>query len=203
MLFKGPRKWKLDVYIFMDSDKRLSIASKEAIASVNRTIDLRQRVVAELTRDQILQAKAVFSNLADAREKSLYQIDALLSEIIQDFNTYLTDIHAHLNLLTVQLAGKGDDCDSVIHLMNDIGAIQERLVTLSFDMAEFHERHAEKLQVQPGTREATQPSTSQNLIRKLVMDGHKTWLVYQVEYISSAMESIPRLYALATGLTKR
>jgi hypothetical protein len=87
--------------------------------------------------------------------------------------------------------------------MNDIRAIQERLITLSFDMAKFHERHAEKLQVQPGTREASQRSTSQNLIRNLVMDGHKTWLVYQVEYIGSAMESIPRLYALATGLTKR
>jgi hypothetical protein len=187
----------------MDSDRRFSIASKEAIASVNRTMELRQRILSELTRDKILQAKAVFSSQPNPGEKSLSQIDALLSEFVQDFSTYLTDIHAHLNLVTVQLASKGDDCDSVIHLMNDIGAIQERLLTLSFDMAEFHERHAEKLQVQPTMREVSQPLTSQSLIRKLVMDGHKTWLVYQVEYISSAMESIPRLYALATGLTRR
>jgi hypothetical protein len=82
MSFKERRRCPMDVYNFMD-DKRLMIASKEAIGSMNRTIDLRQRIVAELTRDQILQAKAVFSNLPDPREKSLDQIDALLSEIMK------------------------------------------------------------------------------------------------------------------------
>jgi len=180
----------------------MNSAPKEAIACANCAIKLQDRVRNELPRDAIIQATSTFSNLNGFPEaRSLQQFDTTLSEIAQLFHTYLQDMYKHLNQIALQLAAKKEDSTTIAQLMTDIDSVQERLVTIPFDIAKFYQEHADKLDPLPRVNEPECVLAQQILLRKLVMDGHKSWLMHQAQFIGGACYSIPRLYGLATGLT--
>jgi hypothetical protein len=170
-------------------------APMHASASLNLTVKLFEDVAndASLMRDRILQTTAVFTDMTKFHDVSLSNIDTRLSEVAGQFHTYLTDIRRHLELIVLKKTVAREDFSSVSQLSSDIDSIQQRLIAIPFDIIEFHKRHEEELALPNAAANAGQSCL---LIRSLAITGHKTWLIYQVEFIKSAMQSIIRLYSL-------
>jgi hypothetical protein len=177
------------------------ITPMQANAALNRTVKLFEDIVKDpiLTRDQILQTTAVFTDLTKVQDTSLSNIDTRLSEVAGQFHTYLIDIQSHLQLIVLKKTAAREDFMGANQLSNDIDSIQQRLIAIPFDIIEFHKRHEEELATRSGH---ANPPQSQVLIRKLAVTGHKTWLIYQVEFIKSAMQSVIRLYSLVADTRK-
>jgi hypothetical protein len=172
-----------------------------ASASLNLTVRLFEDLASDpiLSRNRILQTTAVFTDLTKANETSLSDIDTRLSEVASQFQTYLTDVQAHLHLIVLKKAAAREDFEGPNQLSSDIDSIQQRLIAVPFDVIEFHKRHQADLAVRPGAVDTPQ---SQLLTRKLAITGHKTWLIYQLEFLKSSMQSVIRLYGLVADPRK-
>jgi hypothetical protein len=184
-------------------------------AALNLTWTLLHAVLSDevLSPESVNRTTAVHLHEMPPGEQSLADIDTRLSEVAIQFQTYLIDIHAHLNFVQLLKAEMREDFARVSELMSDVLTIQQRLIAMQFEIVEFHKTHSEELTAgaknPPSANSEELPGagnnapTQQDFMRKIVISGHQSWLNYQVAYIKAAMRSVIRLYKIATEEQKR
>ena len=146
-------------------------------------------------RDFIIQTTAVFNESNKRNVFSLSMIDKRLSEVASQFLTYLNDIHTHINVMLLRKTEQSQDISELNGFSNDIDAIKQHLIDISFEIVDFYEKHDEKLQMKKlGSTE------SQSEVRKIAIRGHKNWINYQVNYLILSMHSVSTIYRLLTKL---
>lgn len=158
-----------------------------ATSAIHEMRNLMDEISTNLNTDKIEQTSAVFNS-----NQSLCTIDVCLVDIVGKMMNYLDDVYQYLNLILLKKTENREDFSSVLDLMNNIDSVRERLVSVPFDIAEFHEKHKSKL----GETSRSEPEQT---VRKALIRGHKTWLQYQVAIITSSIQLVTRMYPLATS----
>lgn len=162
-------------------------APMAATIAVHEMKALLKDISLRLNREKIGQTTAAFNG-----SDSLCSLDNSLAEISAKLRGYLADIYSHLNIIVLHKTELREDFSAANQLMTDIDAIQQHIVSIPFDIIEFHTKHSDQMK-QVANNEP------QVLIRKLAVSGHKEWLQYQVTYITEAIRSVTTLYGLITG----
>lgn len=145
--------------------------------------DLTQDIGVQLSKDRIMQAVSAFHG-----DDSLCALDTCLSDISGRLRGYLADVYTHLNIISLRKAELREDFSAVNQLMSDIDAVQQHIVSIPFDIIEFHAKHGDYLKKVADYKE---PLTT---MRKLALSGHREWLQYQSSYITEAIRSVSTLY---------
>jgi hypothetical protein len=152
-----------------------------------------------LNRENILATTAVFSTRSSSErssESSLGERDCRLADVASQFALYLADMKVHLTLLLLMKTEMKQEFGGIEQLINDIDAVQQHLVGIPFEIIQYHKEHGANLRI-PVTPTGI-PEPQGLIFRQLALNGHKNWLIYEVGYIKSAMQSITRLYQILT-----
>ena len=144
-----------------------------------------------LQTDSILKTNSVFqSDVIIEGTVPLSSIEQLLLDSCIKLNTYLCDILIHVNLLELNKVESNSDFDAISSFKKDVDVIQQRLVSVGFDIAEFHNKHDSTLMMK---NTIFNDSKQQ---RQSIISAHKSWIIYQITFLKSSMETIRRLYRL-------
>lgn len=155
------------------------------------------KLLNEVISEPVFQTDAIF------KSNSFYPNDATLNgtivlsdteqklvDVSTKLHTYLCDILIHVNHLELKKVESNADFEAYDDFKKDVDDIQQKLLAIGFDIVEFHKNHDDLIKTK---------STSQNeqkLQRKTIMEAHKSWLIYQLTFLKTRMESIRRLYRL-------
>lgn len=173
-------------------------APMNAKGSLNLIDQLLDHLIGDivLQRDTILKSTSIFwdshVNSKQSSIPSLSEIDKKLSEITGQLLNYLNDIHMHVSIMLLRKTEQNQDFESLNGFSNDIDAIKQHLIEIPFDIAKFYDKNSEMLKTKKITDEQIQ------FIRKNLIDGHKNWINYQVDYLKRSMSTVSTLYRFIT-----
>lgn len=177
----------------MDLSLVKAIGNKDVIpmaatSGIHGLYKLLEEIDVNLSADRIEQTTAAFN-----AKQSLCTLDTCLSEVAAKMNSYLGDVHQYLHALEMDKTERREDFSAITTLEQEIDAIRERLVSIPFGITKFYEKHKDHLGETVPTKDPEQT------MRKIAIRGHKTWLQYQVSFITMSIQSVTRYYKLVTG----
>lgn len=157
------------------------------------------KLLNEVINEDVFQTDAIF------KSNSFYPNDTALNgtivlsdteqklvDVSTKLHTYLCDILIHVNLLELKKVESNSDFESYDNFKKDIDDIQQKLISIGFDIVEFHKNHDDIIKA----KSTPHMQNEQKYLRKTIMETHKSWLVYQLTFLKTRMESIRRLYRL-------
>ena len=170
-------------------------APMNASGSLARIDKLLNEVISDpvFQTDAILKSNSFYPNdvtlngtivLSDTEQK--------LVDVSTKLNTYLCDILIHVNQLELKKVESNSEFELYDNFKKDIDTIQQRLVSIGFDNVEFHKKHDDAIKM----KSIAHTLDEQKLIRKTILETHKSWLVLQLTFLKTSMESIRRLYRI-------
>lgn len=173
-------------------------APMNAKGSLNLIDQLLDRLVGDsiLQRDTILKSTTVFSDSHPPHKQSsapsLSEIDRKLSDVTGQLLNYLNDIHMHVSIMLLRRTEQNQDFESLNGFSNDIDAIKQHLIEIPFDIASFYEKNDDALRSKRAVDDQSQ------FIRRNLIDGHKNWINYQVDFLKRSMNTVATLYRFVT-----
>lgn len=170
-------------------------APMNASGSLARIDKLLDEVIADpvLQTDSIFKSNSFFSNDTTLSGIVLADTEQKLVNVSTKLHTYLCDILIHINQLELKKVESNSDFESYDSFKKDIDTIQQKLISIGFDIVEFHNKHDETIKMK-NISQAILEAQELKMKRKTILETHKSWLVYQITFLKTSMESIRRLY---------
>jgi hypothetical protein len=150
-----------------------------------------------LKRESIQEITAIYSDSGDVSQgvRSLTEVEDRLTCFAGRLGESLGDMAGHLRLLMAK-AEDGKDFSTIEGLVNDIEAVKQHVPGIPLDIRKYYRKHAEDLKIPTNEDVTRQPDCV--MFRGLILAQHKSWLMYEIQYLVDAMFTITRLYKFVT-----
>ncbi|OHT00076.1 hypothetical protein TRFO_33313 [Tritrichomonas foetus] len=147
-----------------------------------------------LQTNNITNTDNILPNDQNTGNTNISETERDLLDICSRLNSNLCDIIVHINLLELKKVENNGDFDALSSFKRDVDHIQQKLINIGMDIAEFHRKHDDTIKRK--RTDITQNERDRH--REIVVKAHKMWLIYNINFLKSSIESVRRLYRLIT-----